>query len=197
MSLFYCPKLSLAIDLFFCHNLFIMNLLTTSEAAKILRVTPIRIRQMIREGKIEARQIGRDYVIEESSLESVKTYGKAGRPKRAENGDGGTTANEKPFKTIFDIEGGLAESLAGSLDSGLGDLSTNKKYMEGFGTKEAENKNGNEKTLKTAFDIAPNLMRRLLDKRRDLPADLSTNKEYLKDLGKKSAEKESVAEKKH
>jgi hypothetical protein len=30
--------------------------------------------------------------------------------------------------------------LAGSLDSGLGDLSTNKKYMEGFGTKEGEKK---------------------------------------------------------
>ncbi len=82
--------------------------------------------------------------------------------------------------------------LAGSLDSGLGDLSTNKKYLEGFGTKEGENKNSNEKTFKTAFDIAPGLMRRLLDKDRDLPADLSKNKEYLKDLGKKSAEKRTL-----
>jgi excisionase family DNA binding protein len=59
-----------------------MDLLTTSEAAKRLQVTPIRIRQMIREGKIEAKQVGRDYVIAESSLESVKTYGKAGRPEK-------------------------------------------------------------------------------------------------------------------
>ena len=113
-----------------------MDLLTTSEAAKRLRVTPIRIRQMIREGKITAKQVGRDYVIEESSLESVKTYGKAGRPKGA-NGKP-KTENEKSFKTIFDIEAELGISLAGSLDSGLGDLSTDKKYMEGFGTKKGE-----------------------------------------------------------
>ncbi len=115
-----------------------MELLTTNEAAKILRVTPIRVRQMIREGKIEAKQVGRDYVIEESSLKSVKTYGKAGRPKG--DGEKPKAKAEKPFKTIFDIDGGIAESLAGSLDSGLGDLSTNKKYMEGFGTKEGERK---------------------------------------------------------
>ncbi len=112
------------------------GLLTTSEAAKKLHVTPIRVRQMIREGKIPAQQVGRDYVIEESSLESVKTYGKAGRPK----GEAAQTLTEKPFKTIFDIEFEQGISLAGSLDSGLGDLSTNKKYMEGFGTKKAEKK---------------------------------------------------------
>lgn len=115
-----------------------MELLTTNEAAKRLNVTPIRVRQMIREGKIEAKQIGRDYVIEESSLASVKTYGKAGRPKQSKGKQ--KPEREKPFKTIFDIEAELAETLAGSLDSGLGDLSTNKKYMEGFGTKEGEKK---------------------------------------------------------
>ncbi len=166
-----------------------MELLTTNEAAKILRVTPIRVRQMIREGKIEAKQVGRDYVIEESSLRSVKTYGKAGRPAKETNGE---TGAKKPFKTIFDIEAELAETLTGSSDSGLGDLSTNKKYMEGFGTKEGESRNGNEKTFKTAFDIAPGLMSRLLDKQRDLPSDLSTNKERLKDLGKKAAEKKAL-----
>ncbi len=114
-----------------------MELLNTSQAAEILRVTPIRVRQMIREGKIQAKQIGRDYVIEESSLASVKTYGKAGRPAKETNDKNG---NEKPFKTIFDIEAKLAVSLAGSLDSGLGDLSTNKKYLEGFGTKKGEKK---------------------------------------------------------
>lgn len=111
-----------------------MELLTTREAAEILHVTPIRVRQMIREGKIQAKQIGRDYVIEESSLASVKTYGKAGRPAK-ETSD--KNEDEKPFKTIFDI----APELVGCLDSGLGDLSTNKKYMEGFGTKEGEKRN--------------------------------------------------------
>ncbi|MDQ3129264.1 MAG: helix-turn-helix domain-containing protein, partial [Acidobacteriota bacterium] len=112
-----------------------MELLTTNEAAKRLHVTPIRVRQMIREGKIEAKQVGRDYVIEESSLASVKTYGKAGRPAKESTTDKHQNGGEKPFKTIFDIMPELAESLAGSLDSGLSDLSTNKKYMKGFGTK--------------------------------------------------------------
>lgn len=108
-----------------------MDLLTTNEAAKILHVTPIRVRQMIREGKIEARQIGRDYVIAESSLESVKTYGKAGRPK-GENGSGEAKA-EKPFKTIFDV----VPELAGKYDL-PSDLSTNKGYLKGLGNKGAE-----------------------------------------------------------
>ena len=110
-----------------------MELLTTNEAAKILHVTPIRVRQMIREGKIAAKQVGRDYVIEESSLETVKTYGKAGRPAKEKSDK---NDDKKPFKTIFDV----APELVGCLDSGLGDLSTNKKYMEGFGTKEGEKK---------------------------------------------------------
>ena len=115
-----------------------MDLLTTNEAAKILRVTPIRVRQMIREGKIEAKQIGRDYVIEEISLESVKTYGKAGRPKKTQDSDANGSA--KPFKTIFDIEAELGISLVGSLDSGINDLGSNKKHLEEFGTKESEKK---------------------------------------------------------
>jgi len=109
-----------------------MDLLTTNEAAKILRVTPIRIRQMIREGKIEARQIGRDYVIAESSLESVKTYGKAGRP-RGDNGSNEAKA-EKPFKTIFDV----VPELAGKYDDLPSDLSTNKDYLKDLGKKSAE-----------------------------------------------------------
>jgi excisionase family DNA binding protein len=59
-----------------------MELLSTSEAAEKLGVSAIRIRQLIQEGKIKAKKLGRDYVIEESELESVKTYGKVGRPKK-------------------------------------------------------------------------------------------------------------------
>ncbi|MGI8787193.1 MAG: helix-turn-helix domain-containing protein [Pyrinomonadaceae bacterium] len=113
-----------------------MELLTTSEAAKRLRVTPIRVRQMIREGKIQAKQVGRDYVIEESSLDSVKTYGKAGRPaKESESGNSIRNAkNEKPFKTIFDI----MPELAGKYNDLPSDLSTNKDYLKGLGSKSAE-----------------------------------------------------------
>jgi hypothetical protein len=40
---------------------------------------------MIKEGKIKAVQIAGGYVIEESELENVTTYGKAGRPAKAKN----------------------------------------------------------------------------------------------------------------
>lgn len=60
-----------------------MALINTKEAGKRLNVTPIRVRQLIREGKLKAELIGRDYVIDEKSLSSVKTYGKAGRPKKS------------------------------------------------------------------------------------------------------------------
>ena len=117
-----------------------MDLLTTNEAAKRLHVTPIRVRQMIREGKIEAKQIGRDYVIEESSLESVKTYGKAGRPK----GENGSVEAEKPFKTIFDV----VPELAGKYDDLPSDLSTNKDYLKDLGEKSAERSAVQTKTKK-------------------------------------------------
>lgn len=114
-----------------------MELLTTREAAKILQVTPVRVRQMIREGKIEARQVGRDYVIEENSLKSVKTYGKAGRPtKKAQNGGNKSGDNQKSQS--------FAEAAAkyiGSVGSGTNDLGSNKKHLEGFGTKQSEREN--------------------------------------------------------
>lgn len=60
-----------------------MKLMSTKEAGQKLGVSPIRVRQLIREGKIEAELVGRDYVILETSLKDVKTYGKAGRPAKA------------------------------------------------------------------------------------------------------------------
>lgn len=59
-----------------------MNLLSTKEAAEKLGISPIRVRQLIQEGKIEATRVGRDYVINEADLANIKTYGKAGRPKK-------------------------------------------------------------------------------------------------------------------
>ena len=114
-----------------------MELLTTNEAAKILHVTPIRVRQLIREGKIEARQIGRDYVIEESSLETVKTYGKAGRPAKETSNKNG---DEKTFKTAFDIAPDLMRQLLDKQRDLPSDLSTNKEYLKDLGKKSAEKK---------------------------------------------------------
>jgi excisionase family DNA binding protein len=60
-----------------------MKLISTDDAAKKLGVTGRRIRQLIDEGKLPAQHIGGGYVIDESALEGVKIYGKAGRPPNA------------------------------------------------------------------------------------------------------------------
>ena len=59
-----------------------MKLLSTKEAAEKLSISPMRVRQLIQEGKIEATRVGRDYVINEADLATIKTYGKAGRPRK-------------------------------------------------------------------------------------------------------------------
>jgi excisionase family DNA binding protein len=61
-----------------------MSLLSTKQAAEKLGVSAIRIRQLIQDGTIKATRIGRDYVIDEKDLKAVKTYGKAGRPKKSD-----------------------------------------------------------------------------------------------------------------
>ena len=112
--------------------------LTTSQTAKRLGISSARVRQMIIEGIItKAEKIGRDNFIPESEVKRLEKFDrKPGRPNKMKNGNQTKVKPEKPFKTIFDV----APELVGCLDSGLGDLSTNKKYMEGFGTKEGEKK---------------------------------------------------------
>jgi excisionase family DNA binding protein len=57
-----------------------MKLLTTNEVAEKLGITTRRVQAMIKDGRLEAEKLGRDYVVKESSLESVKDR-KVGRPK--------------------------------------------------------------------------------------------------------------------
>lgn len=59
-----------------------VKLLTTAEAAEKLGVSVRRVRALIREKKLVAQKVGRDYAIEEKALKDVKVYGKAGRPKK-------------------------------------------------------------------------------------------------------------------
>jgi excisionase family DNA binding protein len=59
-----------------------MKLLSTKDAAEKLGVSVRRIRALITEGKLKAQQLGREYVIEESALDSVRIYGKSGRPAK-------------------------------------------------------------------------------------------------------------------
>jgi excisionase family DNA binding protein len=58
------------------------KMLNSKEAAEKLGVSLRRVQQMISKGTLPASKVGRDYVILESDLESVKTYGKPGRPPK-------------------------------------------------------------------------------------------------------------------
>jgi excisionase family DNA binding protein len=60
-----------------------MKLLSTAQAAVRLGVSERRVRSLITEGKLLAYKMGRDYVIEEQALQSVKVYGKSGRPRKS------------------------------------------------------------------------------------------------------------------
>ena len=72
----------LAEHFFGCHNIDSMKLLGTNEAAKKLGVSTRRVRALIAEGKLQATYVGGGYVIEETALDAVKIYGKAGRPPK-------------------------------------------------------------------------------------------------------------------
>lgn len=59
-----------------------MKLLTTSEAAKRLKVSVRRVHQLIDEQRLPAEKMGRDYFIKEEDLKLVEVR-KVGRPKKA------------------------------------------------------------------------------------------------------------------
>lgn len=63
-----------------------MAILNTKEAADRLGVGRVRVRQLIRQGKIEAQNLGRDYAIEESALAFVTVYRRRGRPAKDQQG---------------------------------------------------------------------------------------------------------------
>lgn len=53
------------------------KMLSTIEFAEIMQVTPFRVRQMIYDGSIKARKIGRDWIIDAGYIEIIKN-----RPER-------------------------------------------------------------------------------------------------------------------
>ena len=70
-----------------------MKLLTTKEAANLLGVTDRRVRAMIGAGQLPAHQLGRDYAIEEKTLEAIaKVERKPGRPPKDASGKSKATA---------------------------------------------------------------------------------------------------------
>lgn len=97
--------------------------LTTKQASEILGVTRRRVIALIEQGKLKARKFSNVYVIAPKDLDAVRDR-KSGRPEQ----------NEERFISFADA----AAKFIGSVDSGLKDLSTNKKYLEGLGTKAGE-----------------------------------------------------------
>jgi excisionase family DNA binding protein len=65
-----------------------MSALTTEQAAERLSVSTNRIRVLIREGRLPAKQFGRAYMIEESDLKLVLDR-KPGRPPQKAGKKGG------------------------------------------------------------------------------------------------------------
>ena len=57
-------------------------MITAKQAAHRLGLSVQRVRAMIAAGKLKADKVGRDWVIQESSLDNVKVYGRPGRPKQ-------------------------------------------------------------------------------------------------------------------
>lgn len=104
-----------------------MERLTTKQASEILGVSRRRVIALIEQKKLKAEKFGSVYSIAKQDVESVK--------KRT-NGRPSNGTQEKPFKTIFD----LAPNFVGFIDDDdlPVDLSSNKKYLEGLGTKVVE-----------------------------------------------------------
>jgi excisionase family DNA binding protein len=102
--------------------------LTTKQAGEILGISRRRVIALIEQKKLKAEKFGSVYSIARNDLETARMR-KNGRPSKP-------GADIKPFKTIFD----LAPEFVGFIkdDDLPKDLSSNKKYLEGLGTKEAE-----------------------------------------------------------
>lgn len=61
-----------------------MKIITTTEAAKRLGVTPTRVRALIESGRLKAFKYGREWLIDPKDLEAVKNR-KVGRPRKSRN----------------------------------------------------------------------------------------------------------------
>ena len=58
-----------------------MSLVTTKQAARILGVTPVRVRQLIKEQRLAAEKHGRDHLLEDQEVERFRRHGRRSGPK--------------------------------------------------------------------------------------------------------------------
>jgi excisionase family DNA binding protein len=112
-----------------------MSYLTTKETADKLGVSTGRVRQMILAGQLQAEKFGRDLMINETDIKEVSNR-KTGRPKKVVK-DSRTNGADIATKSFAEA----AAKYIGCVDSGETDLGSNKKHLEGFGTKKAEKAN--------------------------------------------------------
>lgn len=101
------------------------GIITTKEAAERLNVSVRRVQSLIAAKRLPAEKIGGSYAIRENDLWLVNGR-KNGRPVKK-----GKSA-EKDWNALI-------RKFAGCLKGGPRDLSTNKKYMEGFGRDKKSN----------------------------------------------------------
>lgn len=63
------------------------ELLTTAEAAERLGLTMRAVQKMIEVGRLEARKVGRDYLIHPAALENIPRLATGRPPKSVQPGD--------------------------------------------------------------------------------------------------------------
>ena len=58
--------------------------ITTAEAAVILKISPVRVRQLIKDGRIKAKKLGRDHLLNQDEVERFAKNGRLphGRPRK-------------------------------------------------------------------------------------------------------------------
>ena len=95
------------------------GLISTREVSKRLNISIRRVQALIAAGRLPAVKIGNSFAIIESDLKLINGR-RNGRP----------TNGKKPEEKDWDA---LIRKYAGSVKGLPPDLSTNKKYMEGFG----------------------------------------------------------------
>jgi len=71
------------------------ELLTTAEAAERLGLTVRAVQKMIEAGRLEARRVGRDYIISAASLGSIERKSPAGRPPKVAQTEKAKEAGKK------------------------------------------------------------------------------------------------------
>ena len=70
-----------------------MELVGVTVAAKELHLSPNRVRQLIKAGRLPAQKIGREYAITREDLETFKTIDRpVGRPPKEEQAEAETQA---------------------------------------------------------------------------------------------------------